>query len=492
MKITLNLVKPKKIRLHFLFLLGKKSIIAIISVLLGLIASIALSFLFDSFASSPQPKSFSALAPLDIRTEQEWCDFEQQLAIAQEMGIHAIATDIWWGKVERAGDQKFNWQYYDRMVEAIQAANLHWIPLLSFHQCGGNVGDDCMIPIPEWIWTHFPDIAPETLKYVSEKGNASSEVVALWADQFVLQEYEEFMVAFKQRYYDRAEIIDEIQISLGSASELRYPAYNAHDNYQYPHRGYFQAYSNPAQVSFRNSVRDRYRSLYAINKAWQTKLTSWQQIKPPQQPEQFVQQRDYIDTQYGRDFIDWYNQSLIDHGQRMLEIANKTLAGNFDQIPLGIKIPGIHWQIVHPKTPRIGEITTGLIPTSLNFHDPSTGYGYLPLLEVAKHLEPSRKVILHYTAVEFSNGRDRALNAHSRAKDLVGWVAITANQLGISLKAENALQGELNNPQAWENINEALDHYQFSGFTALRLAEVTKSQFSSQQYKELIQKHSLD
>lgn len=465
--------------------------IAIIGVVLGFLTSIALNFYFLSFASPNKPISFHALAPLDIRTEPEWHDFEQQLAIAQEMGIDAIATDIWWGKVEAAGDQAFNWQYYDRMVDAIATANLHWIPLLSFHQCGGNVGDDCMIPIPKWIWTHFPEVAPETLKYISEQGNASSEVVALWADQFVIPEYEEFMVAFRQHYRDRAEIIDEIQISLGAASELRYPAYNAHDHYQYPHRGFFQADSNLARVSFRNYVRDRYGSLSKINQAWQTQLTSFQQINPPQQPEKFVQQRDYIETQYGRDFIDWYNQSLIDHGQRMLTTANQALTGNFKQIPLGIKIPGIHWQIDHPKTPRIAEITTGLIPTNLNFNHSSTGYGYFPILKVAKHLEPSREVILHYTAVELSNGRDRAFGANSRAKDLVGWVATAANKLEISLKAENALQGELNNPQAWKNINEALDHYQFSGFTALRLAEVTRRQFPSQQYRELIQKYAL-
>jgi len=97
---------------------------------------------------------------------------------------------------------------------------------------------------------------------------------------------------------------------------------------------------------------------------------------------------------------------------------------------------------------------------------------------------------LHYTAVELSNGRDRAFKANSRAKDLVGWVATAANQLGISLKAENALRGELKNPQAWKNINEALDQYKFSGFTALRLAEVTKRSFPSQQYRKLIQKHT--
>ncbi len=64
--------------------------------------TIALSFCFQMFAFSDTSISFQALAPLERETEQEWSDLEQKVAIA--------------------------------------AVNLHWIPLLSFHQCGGNVG----------------------------------------------------------------------------------------------------------------------------------------------------------------------------------------------------------------------------------------------------------------------------------------------------------------------------------------------------------------
>ncbi len=456
---------------------------------LALLAAVTLNLCLRDITFAKDIKDFNALAPLDLQTEPEWGDFKRLLAIAQQMGIDAIATDIWWGKVEKQGDQQFNWEYYDRLVQAIAAADLHWIPLLSFHQCGGNVGDHCDIPIPDWIWTHFSTVTPEMLQYVSENGNASSEVVSLWVDQWVMPEYEEFMLAFLQRYGKRADIIDEIQISLGSAGELRYPAYNAHDNYQYPHRGYFQAYSTPAQVSFRKFVRDQYGSLTEINQKWNTNLTAFAQIQPPQELVSFVEKRHYLNTQYGKDFINWYNQSLIDHGQRILQLADQTLTEEFSEIPLGIKIPGIHWQIAHPKTPRIAEITTGLIPSSIPVQKPVTGYGYMPLLEVAHALDvSSREVILHYTAVELSNERDQHLQANSRAKELVGWIATTASDLEIPIKAENALQGELNNPQAWKNINTALRDYQFSGFTALRLAHVTEQPFARRQYRNLIQK----
>lgn len=458
-----------------------------ISFLLGIIGSISASLFVSGLASSTQLEAVNAIGPLEIRTEKEWRAFRHQLAIAQRMGIDAIATDIWWGKVEAKGDQQFDWRYYDRLVEEIKAANLHWIPIISLHQCGGNVGDDCNIPIPSWIWTHFPNVAPQTLQYVSETGNASQEVVSLWADHLVMPEYREFMEAFRQRYADEADIIDEIQISMGSAGELRYPAYNTHDNYQYPHRGYFQAYSDPAKASFRQSILRQYGKLPAINQAWETDLTRIQQIQPPQQTDRFVKQQDYTDTQYGRDFINWYNQSLIHHGQRMLEVAHQAFDHAFSDIPLGMKIPGIHWQIANPKTPRIAEITTGLIRTNFDFQSPATGYGYVPLLTAAKHLEPyaSRQVKLHYTALELSNDRDSSLQAYSRAKDLVGWIAETATALGISIAAENALQGELSNPQAWRNINQALTRYDFTAFSALRLEQVTQRGVAREQLRQL-------
>ncbi|CDN12507.1 hypothetical protein RintRC_4216 [Richelia intracellularis] len=40
----------------------------------------------------------------------------------------------------------------------------------------------------------------------------------------------------------------------------------------------------------------------------------------------------------------------------MLAIADKGFDGAFTNIPFGMKIPGIHWQMSHPETPRIAEM----------------------------------------------------------------------------------------------------------------------------------------
>jgi hypothetical protein len=114
----------------------------------------------------------NVMAPLDLDAGPPgaWDTFNAQLKIAKSMGVDAVSVDVWWGKVERAGDNVFDWSYYDRIEAAIEAAGLHWVPIMSFHQCGGNVGDSCNIPIPGWIWDRYKGqgISKEALQYRSE------------------------------------------------------------------------------------------------------------------------------------------------------------------------------------------------------------------------------------------------------------------------------------------------------------------------------------
>ena len=92
----------------------------------------------------------NVMAPLDLDgvPPAAWDAFSNQLAIAKSMGVNAVAVDVWWGKAEKIGDNVFDWSYYDRIENVIELAGLHWVPVMSFHQCGGNVGDVCTVPIP--------------------------------------------------------------------------------------------------------------------------------------------------------------------------------------------------------------------------------------------------------------------------------------------------------------------------------------------------------
>ncbi len=81
-----------------------------------------------------------------------WSDFKKQLITLKNNGVYAITTDVWWGYVESEGDNKFDWSYYKTYGDTVRAAGLKWIPIISTHECGSNVGDSVNIPLPSWLW----------------------------------------------------------------------------------------------------------------------------------------------------------------------------------------------------------------------------------------------------------------------------------------------------------------------------------------------------
>src|SRR3712207_1870766 len=253
----------------------------------------------------------NVMAPLKVEGEEEWADFEADLETVAAYGVDAVSVDVWWGDVEAAADNQFDWTYYDRIFDVITSKGLDLAPILSFHQAGGNVGDDCTSLLPSWLWPKYEGrsyrgipLGPNGLQHRSEQGNYSRETVQGWADRIVMNEYRDFTRAFEQRYGDvYADEVVEINVSLGPSGELRYPSYNQHDTGTgYPTRGALQSYSPLAVRDFQKSMVRQYGSLEAVNRAWGTNLRSADQIAPPADAETFFTSRAYTDTQYGRDF----------------------------------------------------------------------------------------------------------------------------------------------------------------------------------------------
>ena len=412
----------------------------------------------------------AAMAPLVV---EDWEGFKRDLKRAKEIGITAISTDVWWGKVEGAGDQQFDWGYYDSVSSVIIEHGLKWVPILSFHQCGGNVGDDCDIPIPGWLWGQLGGDDPNQLKYKSEKGNYSTEVIALWADDRAREEYVEFIAAFRDRYNNKAQHIEEINVGAGPSGELRYPSYNSHDGFNYPARGFLQAYSKPALEDFRTYAKAKYATLERISAAWNIDpaLSDWSQVRPPSNADEFFGLRDYLHIQYGKDFTDWYNGALVKHGAFMIELALETLGDSFPGVPLGIKIPGVHWQISSPAIPRSAEVTAGLIPTNLDLFEEHTAHCYAPILDMIQRASTNkRQVVLHFTCLEMDN--EPGHPNYSEAKNLVFWVAQGASNAGVEIMGENALSGGVMNDHGWDNIDNAVRWSDYRGLTTLRVGNL--------------------
>lgn len=429
-------------------------------------------------ATAATLETANVMAPLRVG-DADWATLEHELTTVKGYGVDAVSVDVWWGKVEGAADNTFDWSYYDTIFSKIKAHGLKIVPILSFHQCGGNVGDDCNIPLPTWLWTKYVGrsfkgmtVNEADLQYRSEQGNSSKETVQAWADALVANEYTDFVSAFKSHFAAYDGGFPEINVSAGPSGELRYPSYNAHDQGSgYPTRGALQSYSRLAVQDFQSAMLRKYVNLAGINAAWGTHLTSVSAIRPPDDGDAFFTSGDYRSIPYGKDFVDWYNQSLVDHGKTVLTNVIATLGNAFPAAAIGYKIPGVHWTMAHPTYPRAAEVAAGLIQTSLDFRDEATGHGYANIVGLARTLAATgRHIVLHFTCLEMDD--QASAPAYSLAKSLAFWVANEAQRQGVSIKGENSLAGGVTSDHGWDNIENAFRYASYTGFTALRVGEV--------------------
>ena len=65
------------------------------------------------------------------------------LMALKSAGVEGVMVDAWWGLVEKDGPMKYNWEGYAELVQMLQKHGLKLQVVMSFHQCGGNVGDSC-------------------------------------------------------------------------------------------------------------------------------------------------------------------------------------------------------------------------------------------------------------------------------------------------------------------------------------------------------------
>lgn len=419
------------------------------------------------------PLHLKVASPRKTLIEENWETFEAQLRQLKESGVTAISTDLWWGLVEGERHGKYDWSYYDRVVALLNRLGLQWVPILSFHRAGGNVNDDYDKTLPLWLWGSLLENneqieSVKDLQYVSETGSASREYVSLWADDLVMPYYKKFMEAFKNHYkYDDA-LIDEINISMGPAGELRYPSYNSHDWGDYPNRGTLQCFSRLAKEDWLNHLENKYKDVVLLNETFGSSYVSFSEVIMPDPDWLFSEQR-YIKNKLAVEFLTWYHLALMQHGKRVLDCALEVFdSGQLKMVPLGIKIPGIHWAISDPTMPRVAEVTAGLIAVHPDLNS-TNQQEYSNLLKELLTVSTKFRTVVHFTCLEMIN---KDYEGYSRAQDLVDWMGEAAADYGVSLMGENALSYELHGDQGWGQMERALTKDKgYDGLTLLRMQD---------------------
>lgn len=176
------------------------------------------------------------------------------------------------------------------------------------------------------------------------------------------------MKSFRQEFDDFfiRGTITEIEVGLGACGELRYPSYPEKNGWKFPGIGEFQVSRRRwPEMSFKHdsgqgaeyelvalltSVDLNTWSLQCYDKYLMKKLRAaaerrghpeWGQgpdnageyNSRPQDTEFFKDKGDY-DSYYGRFFLRWYSKTLIEHGDRVLNLAKLA----FDEVKIAAKV----------------------------------------------------------------------------------------------------------------------------------------------------------
>ncbi|KAJ7952612.1 Beta-amylase [Quillaja saponaria] len=391
------------------------------------------------------------------------------LMALKSAGVEGVMVDAWWGLVEKDGPLKYNWEGYADLVQMVQRHGLKLQVVMSFHQCGGNVGDSCSIPLPPWVLEEIsknPDLV-----YTDRSGRRNPEYISLGCDSMPvlrgrtpLQVYSDYMRSFRNRFRaSLGSVIVEIQVGMGPCGELRYPSYpESNGTWRFPGIGEFQSYDKYMRASLEASAE-------AIEqKEWGSGPHDCGQYNQFPEDTGFFRRDGTWNSKYGEFFLEWYSGKLLQHGDRILASAKGIFKGT--EAKLSGKVAGIHW---HYRTrSHAPELTAGYYNT--RHHD-----GYIPIARMlAKH-----GVVLNFTCMEMED-QQQPEHANCSPEGLVRQVKMATRTAGTELAGENAL--ERYDAGAYAQVMATSRSDSGNGLSAFTYLRMNKKLFEGDNWRHLV------
>nr|XP_023927863.1 beta-amylase 8 [Quercus suber] len=347
----------------------------------------------------------------------------QELSHLKSLNVDGVVIDCWWGIVEGWSPQKYVWSGYRELFNIIQEFKLNLQVVMAFHEYGGNDSGDTLIALPQWVMEIGKD-NPDIF-FTDREGRRNPECLSWGIDKervlkgrTAIEVYFDFMRSFRTEFDDLfAEgQISAVEIGLGASGELKYPSFSERMGWRYPGIGEFQCYDKYLQQSLCRASKMRGHSFWG-----KCPDNAGQYNSRPHETGFFCERGDY-DSYYGRFFLHWYAQTLIDHADNVLSLASLA----FDEIKIIIKVPAIHWW--YKIASHAAELTAG-------FYNPTNQNGYSPVFEVLrKHSVTLKFVCLRLQVSGLEN--DEAL---ADPEGLSWQVLNSAWDRGLTVAGENAL-----------------------------------------------------
>ncbi|RVX09986.1 Beta-amylase 2, chloroplastic [Vitis vinifera] len=351
-------------------------------------------------------------------------------------------------------------------------------PQPSVYHPAGNVGDDVHIPLPEWvreIGRSNPDIF-----FTDKEGRRNPECLSWGIDKervlkgrTAVEVYFDYMRSFRVEFdeFFANGIISEIEIGLGPCGELRYPSYPANHGWKYPGIGEFQCYDQYLSKSLTKAAEARGHLFWAKGPDNAGHYNS-----RPHETVFFCDGGEY-DSYYGRFFLNWYSRVLVDHGDRVLALANLAFEGTC----IAVKLSGIHWW--YKTASHASELTAG-------FYNPCNRDGYAPISEMLQ----KHGAALNFTCVELRtlDQEEGFPEALADPEGLVWQVLNAAWDVSIPVASENALT--CHDREGYNKILENAkpfndpDGRHLSAFTYLRLSPVLMETHNFTEFERFVKR----
>ncbi|CAK9143327.1 unnamed protein product [Ilex paraguariensis] len=402
----------------------------------------------------------------------------KQLRVLKSINIDGVMVDCWWGIVEAHAPQDYNWNGYKRLFQMVRELKLKLQVVMSFHECGGNVGDDVCIPLPHWvaeIGRSNPDIF-----FTDRAGRRNPECLSWGIDKervlrgrTAVEVYFDCMRSFRVEFDEFFEdgIFSMIELGLGPCGELRYPSNPVKHGWRYPGVGEFQCYDQYLLKSLRKAAETRGHTFWALGPDNVGSYNS-----RPHETGFFCDGGDY-DGYYGRFFLNWYSHALLDHGDRVLSLAKLAFEGTC----IAVKLSGIHWW--YKTASHAAELTAG-------FYNPCNRDGYAAIMAMLK----KHGAALNFTCVEL-NRLDQHVDFSEALTDPEGltWQVLNAAwDVSIPVASENALpyhhREDYNRILERAKPSNDLDGRHFSAFTYLRLSPLLMERHNLMEFERFVKR----
>lgn len=307
-----------------------------------------------------------------------YCQLVDPEAVRQELGhlnalhIDGVVVVCWWGVVEGWSPHKYQWSGYRDLFNIIREFKLKLQVVMAFHEYCGKESGDVVLSLPKWIL----EIGQENqdIFFTDREGRRNTECLSWGIDRervlkgrTGIEVYFDFMRSFRMEFDDLFEdgLISAVEIGLGASGELKYPSHSEKIGWRYPGIGEFQCYDKYMQQNLRRAARVRGHSFWARGPDNAGHYNS-----RPHETGFFCDRGDY-DSYYGRFFLHWYSQNLIDHADQVLSLASLAFEGT----QLVVKIPAIYWW--YRTSSHAPELTAG-------YYNPTNQDGYSSVFDLLK------------------------------------------------------------------------------------------------------------